>query len=343
MKILAIESSCDETACAVVEDGTKELVSVVASSKDFHEKTGGVVPEVASRKQLEFIFPVLERTIEDYCEKIGYSGKEEAVASIDALAVTIGPGLIGSLVVGVTAAKTLSIAWKKPLIPVNHLVGHIYANFLGDPSEITFPAVCLLVSGGHTDLVLMKGHGDLVYLGGTVDDAAGECFDKVARMMGISKYLGGAVLSKKALECRDTGVAKLFPRPMLDQDNYDFSFSGLKTAVKRYLDGGERDIPCTARQFEEAVVDVLTVKTMKAVENFGVKSLLVGGGVSANTRLRESLKSATEGAGVKLSIPEPRLCTDNAVYIASAAYFNNAIKGLSEIRAEPSLNIMGLI
>ena len=343
MKILAIESSCDETACAVVEDGTKELVSVVASSKDFHEKTGGVVPEVASRKQLEFIFPVLERTVEDYCEKIGCSGREEAIASIDALAVTVGPGLIGSLVVGVTAAKTLSMAWKKPLIPVNHLVGHIYANFIGDPTEITFPAVCLLVSGGHTDLVLMKGHGDLTYLGGTVDDAAGESFDKVARMLGISRYLGGAVLSKKALECKDSGAAKLFPRPMLDQDNYDFSFSGLKTAVKRYLDGGERDISCTAREFEEAVVEVLTVKTMKAVNNFGVKSLLVGGGVSANNRLRESLKSETEKAGVKLFIPEPRLCTDNAVYIASAAYFNNVTKDLSDIKAEPSLNIMGLI
>ena len=343
MKILAIESSCDETACAVVEDGTKELVSVVASSKDFHEKTGGVVPEVASRKQLEFIFPVLERTIEDYYEKMGYSGREEAIASIDALAVTVGPGLIGSLGVGVTTAKALSMAWKKPLIPVNHLVGHIYANFIVDPTEITFPAVCLLVSGGHTDLVLMKGHGDLTYLGGTVDDAAGESFDKVARMLGISRYLGGAVLSKKALECRDTGVAKLFPRPMLDQDNYDFSFSGLKTAVKRYMDAGERDISCTAREFEEAVVEVLTAKTMKAVKNFGVKSLLVGGGVSANTRLRESLKSETEEAGVKLFLPEPRLCTDNAVYIASAAYFNNITKDLSEIRAEPSLNIMGLI
>jgi len=333
MKILAIESSCDETACAVVEDGVKELVSVVASSKDFHEKTGGVVPEVASRKQLEFIFPVLERTIEDYCEKTGCSGKEQAIASIDALAVTVGPGLIGSLVVGVTAAKTLSMAWKKPLIPVNHLVGHIYANFTGNPSGITFPAVCLLVSGGHTDLVLMKGHGDL----------AGECFDKVARMMGISRYLGGALLSKKALECKEQGVAKLFPRPMLDQDNYDFSFSGLKTAVKRYLDSGEREVPCTAREFEEAVVDVLTAKTMKAVNNFGVKSLLVGGGVSANSRLRKSLKKETEKAGVSLFIPEPRLCTDNAVYIASAAYFNNVTKALNEIKAEPSLNIMGLV
>ena len=343
MKILAIESSCDETACAVVEDGVTELVSVVASSKHFHEKTGGVVPEVASRKQLEFIFPVLERTIEDYREKMGYSGKEEAIASIDALAVTVGPGLIGSLVVGVTAAKTLAMSWKKPLIPVNHLVGHIYANFIGGHTEITFPAVCLLVSGGHTDLVLMKGHGDLTYLGGTVDDAAGESFDKVARMMGISRYLGGAVLSKKALECKEQGAAKLFPRPMLDQDNYDFSFSGLKTAVKRYLDSGERDVSSTAREFEEAVVEVLTAKTMKAVNNFGVKSLLVGGGVSANNRLRESLKSETEKAGVKLFIPEPRLCTDNAVYIASAAYFNNVTKDLSDIRAEPSLNIMGLI
>ena len=343
MKILAIETSCDETACAIVEDGTRELVSVVATSKEFHEKTGGVVPEVASRKQLEFIFPVLERTIEEYCEKTGCPGKEEAIASIDALAVTVGPGLIGSLVVGVTTAKTLSMVWKKPLIPVNHLVGHIYANFLGDPSGITFPAICLLVSGGHTDLVLMKGHGDLVYLGGTLDDAAGESFDKVARMLGISRYLGGAVLSKKALECKEGGAAKLFPRPMLDRDNYDFSFSGLKTAVKRYLDGGERDISYTAREFEEAVVVVLTAKTMKAVSNFGVKSLLVGGGVSANTRLRESLKNETEKVGVKLFIPEPRLCTDNAVYIASAAYFNNRAKVLSEIKAEPSLNIMGLV
>ncbi|GIW69290.1 MAG: tRNA N6-adenosine threonylcarbamoyltransferase [Patescibacteria group bacterium] len=341
MKILAIETSCDETACAVVEDGVKELASVVASSKELHEATGGVVPEVASRKQMEFMMPVLEKTVEDYRQKMGFEGREQVVESIDALAVTVGPGLIGSLVVGVTTAKALALAWEKPLIPVNHLIGHIYANFVDSQKKVEFPAVCLLVSGGHTDLVLMRGHGEFEYLGGTLDDAAGECFDKVARMMGISKYLGGQLLSEKAAGCEKAFPDKLFPRPMIFSDDYDFSFSGLKTAVKRYIDGGERDIPCTAREFEEAVVDVLAVKTMKAVKNFRVKSLLIGGGVSANRRLRERLREEAEKVGVFLHLPPPRLCTDNAVYIASSAYFNNKKVKLQDIKADPSLGIMG--
>lgn len=341
MKILAIETSCDETACAIVEDGVKELASVVASSKDFHEKTGGVVPEVASRKQLEFIFSVLERTVDDYCSKTGLKNRDEAVKSIDSLAVTTGPGLIGSLVVGVSVAKTLAMSWDKPLVPVNHLVGHIYANFLENPNDISFPAVCLLVSGGHTDLILMKDHGDLVYLGGTLDDAAGESFDKVARMLGISKYLGGALLSEKAAEYKSTERAVLFPRPMLDRDNYDFSFSGLKTAVKRHLEKPEEmNINKIAHEFQEAVVEVLTLKTMKAVSNFGVKTLLVGGGVSANKRLKESLEEACRTEGISLHIPPPTLCTDNAVYIASAAYFNYRPKYVRDVKADPSLSIM---
>lgn len=341
MKILAIETSCDETACAIVEDGVKELVSVVASSKELHEVTGGVVPEVASRKQMEFMMPVLEKTVEDYRRKMGFESRKQAVDSIDALAVTVGPGLIGSLVVGVTTAKALALAWKKPLIPVNHLVGHIYANFIDNPRKIQFPAVCLLVSGGHTDLVLLKRHGEFEYLGGTLDDAVGECFDKTARLLGISKYLGGALLSKKAEECKENSIVGKLPRPMIREDNYDFSFSGLKTAVKRLV-AAEPNLPAEtiAREFETAVVEVLVEKTMRAVKEKGVKSLLMGGGVAANKTLRAALEKECEKSGVVFHVPPVRLCTDYAVYIASVAYFEKETVSPVKVKADPSLRIM---
>lgn len=349
MRILAIETSCDETAGAVVEDGVREVCSVVASSKEFHVETGGIVPEVASRKQLEFIFPVISETLDKLCKSENYRNTDDAVKNIDALAVTVGPGLIGSLVVGVSAAKALALAWEKPLIPVNHLVGHIYANFIESPvhgargSAVNLPAVCLLVSGGHTDLVLMKDHGDFEYLGGTLDDAAGECFDKVARMLGISKYLGGSVLSAEAAKYPQERPFILFPRPMIDQDNFDFSFSGLKTAVKRYVEQGVNDIPLVCREFEEAVVSVLVTKTMRAVDKYGVKTVLLGGGVSANLRLREKFKKEAEKRKISLFVPPLNLCTDNAVYIASAAFFNRSHKTLVEIFADPSLGIMDTV
>ena len=331
MLILGIETSCDETAAALVEDGIYEISSVVASSQELHKKTGGVVPEVAARKQVEFMVPAIAETLKK---------ARVSAADIDALAVTVGPGLIGSLFVGVEAAKALAMAWDKPLIPVNHLVGHIYAAFIGSDAP-ALPAVVLIVSGGHTDLVLMRGHGALEYLGGTVDDAAGEAFDKTARLLGLGAYLGGAALSRKAQEVFPATSSRCprLPRPMLDQATFDFSFSGLKTAVKRLVETGRYPVAVVAREFEDAVVDVLAAKTMRAAKGLGVKSVIVGGGVAANSHLRNRLRAEVGTQGFTLHIPPPRLCTDNAVVIASAAYFNQTQKKLSEIQPNPSLVI----
>ncbi len=345
MIIFGIETSCDETAASIVEDGVNEICNVVSSSKEFHEKTGGIVPEIAARKQVEAITPVIKECFEAYKKKKGYKKLEDCYKDIDAVAVTVGPGLIGSLIVGVEAAKALSVFLKKPIIPVNHLIGHIYANFL-NPSEneinkIDFPAIALLVSGGHTDIVYIKNHGDMEYLGGTLDDAVGESFDKVARMLGLSKYLGGVLLSNKASECEVSTAKGLLPRPMIDQDNFDFSFSGLKTATKRLIETGEHRVASIAREFEDAVVEVLVKKTIKAVEKYNVKTLLLGGGVSANTTLREKILEECEKRKISVFVPPLRLCTDNAVYIASAAYFNAKKENdVKDIVPDPSLGIM---
>jgi len=329
MKILGIETSCDETAASVVEDGTKELAFVVASSKEFHEKTGGVVPEIAARKQVEFMVPVLDQIFQQVPKE-----------GIDAIAVTKGPGLIGSLIVGVEAAKALSLALDKPIIPVNHLVAHFYANYLTYPSDqIRFPALVLVVSGGHTDLVLMRDHGNLEYLGGTLDDAAGEAFDKTARILGLAKYLGGVELSQKAAECQENTIAGLLPRPLLDQDTYDFSFSGLKTAVKRLWENNNFPVDVVACEFETALVDVLVAKTIRAAKEFNVESILLGGGVSANKPLRHRLELESKNIDVPFFKPELRLCGDNASAVASAAFYNFNPKPYSEIHADPSLGI----
>ena len=351
MIIFSIETSCDETAAAIVENGTREICSVVASSKEFHEKTGGVVPEIAARKQVESITPVIAQCFEKFREYKKYHDIKNCYDDIDAVAVTVGPGLIGSLIVGVEAAKTLSLFLNKPLHPVNHLIGHLYANYIEEPGdekhEILFPAIALLVSGGHTDIVLMKDYGVLEYVGGTLDDAAGESYDKVARLLGISQYLGGAALSAKAQECRLNTVKGKLPRPMMDQDNYDFSFSGLKSATRRLIEEQKNPIEAVAREFEDAVVEVLVKKTIKATKEFNAKSVLLGGGVSANSFLRDSIKKECENIGVSCHIPPLRLCTDNAVYIASAAYFlyingyyNTEKSHLDVIQPNPSLGIM---
>lgn len=331
MKILAIETSCDETAAAVVEDGTKLISSSLASSRKLHEKTGGVVPEVAARKQVESIVSVVEDTLK---------GANMSLEEIDKLAVTVGPGLIGSLIVGVAAAKSLALVANKPLIPVNHLVGHIYANWVDVPELPKFSALVLIVSGGHTDLVLMRGHGDFEYLGGTLDDAAGEAFDKIARLLGISKYLGGSELSKVSASCEVNSMQGRLPRPKIKDEDFDFSFSGLKTAVKRVVDKGDYELSSLANEFETAVVDVLMAKTIRAARKYKVKSILLGGGVAANTQLRERLRRETEGLKVKVHIPKVELCMDNAIYIASAAYFNSTTNPLDEIFSDPSLGIM---
>lgn len=349
MYILAIETSCDETACAIVENGTKEIVSVIASSKELHEATGGIVPEIAARKQMEFMVPVLEQTLDKfskYFANANYS-RDDLISKIDAIAVTVGPGLIGSLLIGIEAAKSLALAWDKPLIPVNHLVGHIYANFIERDFEknITFPAVALVVSGGHTDLVLIKSHGNFEYLGGTMDDAAGEAYDKTARLLGLAKYLGGAELSKLAATCDNNVAAGVLPRPLLKDPNYDFSFSGLKTAVKRLVESNKYSANVVACEFETSVVDVLVTKTVKAALSSGAKQILLGGGVSANKNLRTRLTTEAKIKGVTTFVPEFDLCTDNAVYIAAAAYFtgqsylNNKVD-FTKVIPNPSLGVM---
>ncbi len=335
MKILGIETSCDETACAVVEDGKKEIASVVASSAELHEKTGGIVPEVAARKQVESMVPVVEECLHEAHIK-------DPSAELDALAVTVGPGLIGSLLVGVEAAKALSLAWNLPLVPVNHLIGHIYSNFIldGKEKDIKFPAVVLIVSGGHTDLVVMFGHGRFDHLGGTLDDAAGEAFDKVARLLGLSKYLGGRLLSEKAAQCTNNTLAGKLPRPMMDREDFDFSFSGLKTAVLRLVENENYPTEVVACEFEAAVMDVLVDKTIRAAKTVGATSILLGGGVAANQRLRSQLSFAAGEISTPVFMPALKYCGDSAVYIAGAAGFNYVPRVLADIQANPSLGIM---
>lgn len=335
MKILGIETSCDETACAIVEDGVKELASVVATSADLHEKTGGIVPEVAARKQVESIVPVIQECLDK-------AGIKDPKKELDAIAVTYGPGLIGSLLVGVEAAKSLSYIWELPLIPVNHLIGHIYGNYVENDSldSIELPAVVLVVSGGHTDLVVMYNHGKYEYLGGTVDDAAGEAFDKVARLLGLSKYLGGAQLSKKASECKENSIAGRLPRPMLDRDDFNFSFSGLKTAVKRLVENENHPVEDVACEFESAAVDVLSEKTIRAAKKAKAKTILLGGGVAANQNLRSRIIFEAEELGIPVFVPPNKYCGDSAVYIASAAFFNNHPVDLKDVQADPSLGIL---
>ena len=310
MKILGIETSCDETATAIVEDGTKILANVVASSKELHAKTGGIIPETAAREQLKAIIPSVQTALKE----ASLSPEE-----LDAIAVTSGPGLFGSLIIGVETAKALSFAWKKPLVPINHLVGHIYANWLENPTPPTFPNLTLVVSGGHSELILAKDHGNFEWLGGTRDDAAGEAFDKTARVSGLT-YPGGPAIQNAAK--RVTKLANFLPRPMHDSTDFDFSFSGLKTAVVNLV--GEKKLNLEqvsqyAAEIQEAIVDSLLIKTLKAAKKYDVKELLLAGGVAANLRLVE--KSKEKFAGI-VHAPNPRLCVDNGAMIASAAFFN---------------------
>lgn len=317
MRILSIESSCDETAAAVVEDGTRVLTHSVASSASLQKKYGGVVPEVAARRQVEVIIPVINEVL----EPLG----ESPSSQIDALAVTIGPGLIGSLLVGVETAKALGYVWEKPLVPVNHLVGHIYSAWLAGEAP-RLPALALIVSGGHTELILVEGHGVFHKIGQTLDDAAGEAFDKVAQTLGLS-YPGGPEVEKLAQE-GDPQKIKL-PRPMIDSPDFNFSFSGLKTAVlfamKQAHTGGnfsqfKADL---AASFQQAVIDVLVRKTFRAVQEYPVRSVLLTGGVAANKALRKSLeRESSRFKGLRFFCPPVNLATDNATYIATAAYFN---------------------
>lgn len=310
--IMAIESSCDETACAIIKNGKEICANVVSTQIKIHEKFGGVVPEVASRKHLEYIDVVIEEALEES----GYSFDD-----MDAIAVTEGPGLIGALLVGLSTAKGLAYALEKPLIGVHHIEGHIYANFLAN-DNIELPCICLVVSGGHTNIVKIAAHGHYEILGQTVDDAAGEAYDKVARAIGLG-YPGGPKIDKLAKEGNAKAIA--FPRAKLDEP-LNFSFSGLKSAVLNYLNQAEmknEDInrADVAASFQEAVVDVLVDHTIDAMKENGIKTLLLAGGVSANSRIRERFEGICESEGYSLFYPPLSLCTDNAAMIGAAAAY----------------------
>lgn len=319
MNILAVESSCDDISWALVKDAREILSMGIVSQIDIHAKTGGVVPEVAAREHAVTVIPTLLSVME------GRSWDE-----VDAVAVTAGPGLLGSLLVGMTAAQTLAVLHNKPLIPVHHIQGHVYANWLDrDPEDISFPALVLTVSGGHNDLYLMGGPGDFVHLGATQDDAAGEAFDKVARLCGLA-YPGGPAIETSLREHPvPPGEEPLFTFPRAKtQGAYDWSFSGLKSDVRRQVEKleGEGNWNDHTRShvleaFEEAVVDALLTKTASALKDHGVRTLLVTGGVSANARLRRRLEEFEAQSGVRVHVPVKKLyCTDNAAMIGAAAY-----------------------
>jgi N6-L-threonylcarbamoyladenine synthase len=307
LRILGIETSCDETAAAVVVDGAEVLSSVVSSQVDLHARFGGVVPEIASRAHVELLTPVIARALVE-------AGIDDD--HVDAVAATVGPGLVGALLVGVSAAKTLALVWDVPFVAVNHLEAHLYAAFLEDPA-LEFPLVVLLVSGGHTLVVLMEGHGRYRVLGSTIDDAAGEAFDKVARYLGLG-YPGGPAIDRIAMEGDPTAIA--FPRAILDE-GYDFSFSGLKTSVVNHVrKHPEVDTADVAASFQEAVVDVLVTKARRAARDHGAKGICLAGGVAANSQLRERMIDACMIDGLHPFLPSRSMCTDNAAMVAATGF-----------------------
>lgn len=314
--ILGIESSCDETSVSIVKNGCEEVSTVVLSQMDKHSVYGGVVPEIASRMHVENITIVIEECL---------NKAKMTMDDIDAIAVTYGPGLIGCLLIGVGAATTLSYIYNKPLVPVHHIAGHIYANNL--VSKMQFPLIALVVSGGHTDLIYMEDNYKFKKIGGTLDDAVGECYDKVARVINVP-YPGGPLVDKLSYEGKDT-----YPLPLpLDDDTYNFSFSGIKSAVINLVHNEEQrgntirkeDIACS---FQNRVVEILTKKTMRALKEYNVKNLIIAGGVSANSGIRNKFTELCEMEGINLTIPNIKYCTDNAAMIAAAGYYAY-IKGI---------------
>lgn len=331
--ILAIESSCDETAAAVVKNGREVLSNVISSQIVIHTLYGGVVPEIASRKHIEKINQVIEEALQE---------AHVTLDDITAIAVTYGPGLVGALLVGVSAAKAISFATGKPLIGVHHIEGHISANFI-ENKELEPPFACLVVSGGHTHLVIVKDYGEYEILGRTRDDAAGEAFDKVARAIGLG-YPGGPKIDKVSKEGNPEAIA--FPRAHVEDAPYDFSFSGLKSAVLNYINGcqmkgieyNQADI---AASFQKAVTDVLVANAMHAVEEFHVDKLAIAGGVASNSALRAAMKEACEKRGVEFYYPSPIFCTDNAAMIGVAAYYEyiNGTRSGWDLNAVPNLKL----
>lgn len=357
MIILGIETSCDETGAAVLEKAGNRITilsNVVASSASLQEKFGGIIPEQAAREQIKVILPVIQEAL---------TRTKCTPTDVDAIAVTYGPGLIGSLLVGVETSKTLALIWEKPLIPINHLIGHFYANWIGN--HPSFPILGLLVSGGHTDLVLFTGHGKYQYLGGTRDDAAGECFDKCARLLGLP-YPGGPQISKLAKK----GNPKAFnlPRPIINEKNFDFSFSGLKTAVANLIislspslrsrvnsvkginpklyssptaQNDKKLLQNLAASIEQAIVEVLVEKTIKAAQKYGIKQIMLAGGVAANQKLVEQFRKTINHQlpTTNLFVPPPQLCTDNGAMIAASAFFQKSTKDPLSLQADPNLHL----
>lgn len=328
--ILGIESSCDETSVSIVKNGCEEIATVVLSQMSTHANYGGVVPEIASRMHVESITLVVEECLKKANMKMD---------DIDAIAVTYGPGLIGCLLIGVTAASTLSYIYNKPLIPVHHIAGHIYANGIG--REMKFPLLALVVSGGHTELIYMKDHYSFKKIGGTLDDAVGEAYDKVARVINLP-YPGGPLVDKLSYEGNDN--YKL-PLP-LDDNSYNFSFSGLKSAVINTVHNEEQrgnkinkaDLACS---FQRRVVEILTKKTEQALKEYNVNNLIVAGGVAANSGLRSSVEKMCKKNNIDLSIPELKYCTDNACMIATAGYYayEKGIISDIDLKAKPNVSL----
>lgn len=346
MTLLGIETSCDETSVALLQldtsthSITKLLSQKTATSLTTHAKTGGIIPEIAAREQLIFMLPVLQECIEE-----GLSQDiTKQIPDIDAICVTYGPGLIGSLLVGIETARTLSYVWNKPLVQVNHLYGHIYANWIPTTNDqsinIQFPAIALVVSGGHTDLLLMKSHTDITLLGGTRDDAAGEAFDKIGRLLGLSYPAGPEIESRAKL-----GNPKFihFPRPLIGEKTYDFSFSGLKTAVLREVKTrdtlDEKIINDLCASTQAAIIDVLVKKTLQAASECNVNSIILGGGVAANQTLIESFKLNAKrlSLNAEIFVPQKSLCTDNGAMIAAAGFFRQEKISWQDLSPNPEL------
>ena len=329
--ILAIETSCDETAASIIKDGTEIISNVVSSQIESHKRFGGVVPEIASRHHVEQMTIVIEECLKQ---------ANMEPADLTAVAVTEGPGLVGALLIGINAAKAFAFAHSLPLVPVHHIAGHIYANNLVQPME--FPLLALVVSGGHTELVYMKEHGSFELIGETRDDAAGEAYDKVARVLNLP-YPGGPHIDRLAHEADE---AVPFPRVWLEEDSYDFSFSGLKSAVINYKHNidqrGEQIIPAqVAKGFQDSVVEVLTAKTLRAAREYNVKQVIAAGGVSANKGLRTSLETTFEAEGIPFYVPPLKLCTDNAAMIGAAGHYmyEAGVRGNMKMNGKPGMEL----
>ena len=333
VRILAIESSCDETAAAVVKNGREVLSNIIYSQIATHTMYGGVVPEIASRKHIEKINQVVESALKE---------ADMTLEQVDAVGVTYGPGLVGPLLIGVSAAKALAWAADKPLVGVNHIEGHVAANFIASP-ELEPPFVCLIVSGGHTHLVVVEDYGVFRILGRSRDDAAGEAFDKVARSVGLG-YPGGPKIDAKAKEGNPDAIQ--FPQAKVRESAYDFSFSGLKSAVLNYqnhakMTGEEINVADLVASFQKAVVDVLVEHTVAAAHEYGFRQVAMAGGVASNSALRNAMKTRCEREGIRLFYPPPVLCTDNAAMIGSAAYYEYMAGNRSgwDLNAVPGLKL----